>query len=83
MVAPLNERESKIHSAKLLAEINSVGDEVSKIWKIIGELEGGTKTGSTALASDDPASYGELAKAMNAMLHDNESGKKGATGPTR
>ena len=54
-----------------------MGDEVSKLWKIIGQLEGNVKP--TLASNDDPASYGELAKAMNAMLHENEATKGLAT----
>ena len=44
---------------------NLVGDEISKIWKIIGDLE--AKSNNTLAASQDPSTFGELAKARDLM----------------
>ena len=62
---PLAERENKLQSVKVQGEINSLGDEISKMWKVIGELEGKK---SLSGPSDDPSSFGELAKAINAQM---------------
>ena len=62
---PLAERENKLQNVKVQGEISSLGDEISKMWKVIGELEGKK---SPPGPSDDPSSFGELAKAINAQM---------------
>jgi hypothetical protein len=61
---PLADREAKIISAKLNAEIESAHDEIAKIWKSVSDLE--------RLASKQPMHHhedinnvGALAAAIN------------------
>ena len=56
---PLLDRENKIHTTKVQNEVSALGDEISKMWKIIGEMDGKKSSNSPM---DDPGSFGELAK---------------------
>ena len=68
---PLVERENKMHAAKTQNEISALGDEISKMWKTIGEMEGTKSTTPT----DDPSSFGELAKVcLKVFLHPSTKG---------
>ena len=64
---PLQDRETKIVSSKMYADIESAHDDIAKLWKSVGDIE--RRFNKQKLnPHDDPSHVGELARAINSQM---------------